>query len=765
MTDYPQIPLGGAFSRPMLKTVLFFGGGIALGWKFFADIPIWFLAIVIFSAGLSSIIKSKQLSINIVSGWILVFAVGFTYSALNQNGYYNSYLYVKANTSPEVIFSGTVVSQEKEELNRLIKLKWLINGGDTVSVRTKVWLRGRMIDSLSYGDIIVGRGILKPIPEKINSGGFDFGGYSRKVGAAASILCSNVFVTGSGGNRAISELIVPFREYTKRQSETYIGGYEAGIFDGLVLGMRGEFDSEFKDALRYSGLWHLAALSGMHLVIFAGIVGLLLGVFNVPIKFRGGIIIVLIWAFTFTAVARSPLIRASIVLTAALFSPYLRRYYDKWNLLAFSALVILIFNPAELFSAGYQLSFSAFSFILAGMESWNILFDAKIVKIIRFPFIRKIFTGLIISCFASAGTAPIIAYHFGGIGLASIPAGVVGIPLSGIIIGIAPLFYLFSWISPTAGVIFGNGLLGLLFIFEKLIIFSSQMGLYISTPNLSIFETLVITAVLLLMIFRRRWWLILGLVASAVLVWRGVFTDDEVRAAFLDVGQGNSAVVELPGGIDIVVDTGPGQSVEKVVLPYLRKQGISEIDYLIITHNDIDHNAGTDYLINNFKVDNLIISSSIGKLEFAGNIDTVRAGDYIDTGGGLLMFFNPMDTMTEDNEKSLAFKLIFKNSSIFFTGDIPLVTEKNIARYDDLLDADVLSVSHHGSKYSSSEGFLRLVTPDVSVISCGRNNKYNHPAPETLRRLEECGSSTERTDLDGSILIEFDRFGRRKIIK
>ena len=131
--------------------------------------------------------------------------------------------------------------------------------------------------------------------------------------------------------------------------------------------------------------------------------------------------------------------------------------------------------------------------------------------------------------------------------------------------------------------------------------------------------------------------------------------------------------------------------------------------------------------------------------------------------GLLLTFFNPTNSMDDDNDESLVFEVNYKNRSILFPGDISRRKEYELLLFGELLKSDILQVPHHGSRYSSSLEFLNAVDPEYAVISCGKDNFYGHPAIETLIRLSETGSQIERTDQSGAVIFELSENKIRKI--
>ncbi len=242
--------------------------------------------------------------------------------------------------------------------------------------------------------------------------------------------------------------------------------------------------------------------------------------------------------------------------------------------------------------------------------------------------------------------------------------------------------------------------------------------------------------------------------------------------AVMDVGQGLCVVVLAPDGTSMVVDAGrSGERVEDVVVPYLREHGVTEIDYLVVTHPDQDHIGGMPRLLDSMPVRNFVdpaiptTNQTYGHtlervLEYDVNPILARAGDSLDLGPGVTAdILWPREPFLLDegepatNDNSTVIQLTMGNVSFLITGDIERAAEEIIvgSTTNDDLQSDVLVVSHHGSNTSSTAEFLDTVSPSVAVIPVGLDNQYGHPHDEVMQRLRFRGITVHRTDLDGTV--------------
>jgi len=243
-----------------------------------------------------------------------------------------------------------------------------------------------------------------------------------------------------------------------------------------------------------------------------------------------------------------------------------------------------------------------------------------------------------------------------------------------------------------------------------------------------------------------------------------------LQVSFLDIGQGDAALIESPTGNTFLIDGGPDKSILNAlgrVLPFYDKT----IDVVLATHPDADHIGGIPEVMKNYSVKEFVYNgatSSTGIFRELENeitdkkikTEIVRTGEVFDLGGGALLKILYPDTDpkgTDTNEYSIVAELYYGNSTFMFTGDAPTDVLNYLAKTDGgKLRSDVLKVAHHGSRNSLSPAFLSAVNPEYSVISAGKNNKYGHPHKEILDFLESIKSQILITFNLGDIVFVSD---------
>ena len=243
----------------------------------------------------------------------------------------------------------------------------------------------------------------------------------------------------------------------------------------------------------------------------------------------------------------------------------------------------------------------------------------------------------------------------------------------------------------------------------------------------------------------------------------------KVEVNFYDIGQGDGIMVEAGNDIQVVIDGGQSDKmVEKIGkdLPFYDRQ----IELMIMTHPDKDHLGGLVDVLKYYQVEQVLITGiecdtavcqEFNKIIKEKNIPVkiAQAGQIINLGEGTYLgIFSPRENLSgrkfkDDNDTSIVAKLISNGRSALFTGDIGFKVENELMEGNTNLDSDILKVSHHGSKYATSSKFLEATSPQIAVISVGKNS-YGHPAEELLSRINDYGAAIKRTDLDGDVKME-----------
>lgn len=241
--------------------------------------------------------------------------------------------------------------------------------------------------------------------------------------------------------------------------------------------------------------------------------------------------------------------------------------------------------------------------------------------------------------------------------------------------------------------------------------------------------------------------------------------DGKLKIHFIDVGQGDSIFVELPNGKTMLIDAGPSAS---VAANYVKAKGYGRIDYIVATHPDADHITGMPDVLNNFAVGTFYMPEKEHTTKiFDEMLNAVASngcsaqyavfGKKIEDTNDLKVYFvSPVKSYSDNNACSAVVKIEYKEVSALFTGDADYTAESDMLASGADLNADILKVGHHGSKTSTSDAFLKAVSPKDAIISVGAGNKYSHPTNEVLSALGSANINVYRTDEVGTIVVESD---------
>ena len=531
-------------------------------------------------------------------------------------------------------------------------------------------------------------------------------------------------------------------------------------------------------AMQETGLAHIFAVSGLHCAFLVTLLSLL-----IPPTHRRTLCAVAsaVLVFYMLLTGLSPSVaRACVMQLFLLSAPLFRRGSDPLTSLAAALTVILLVNPYAVGSVSLQLSFAA----TLGM----VLLSGRLYKSFtgwyrgRNRAVRVALSFLAANLAATLGalvfTAPLTAYYFNILSLVAPLAGLLAVPAAGYAFMSAFVSALLSLVWTPLGHL--AGYVPLLLV--KYILWAAH--LLLAVPYHAVYFTNVYLRVWLLYVYaaflgcavtpdgKRKYALAsaLTVLALAACLWLnsrwqqyGAF-----RAAVLDVGQGESVAL-CSGSEAALVDCGSSNSyvdAGSVAADALQSAGIRRLSAMIVTHYHADHTNGLTEVLTRLPVDTLYLPDIEDEYGVRDRLVSLAAHQGADVvfvteparialGEAVLTVYPPLLTTGDLNEQGLTALATAGDFDLLITGDMAGQTEQLLAQTYPLPDVEVLVVSHHGSRYSSDESFLRAITPDNAVISVG-DNRYGHPAEETLRRLQAVGATVWRTDQQGSIRIIID---------
>ncbi len=674
-----------------------------------------------------------------------------------------------------------------------------------VSGAVRVTIR-EPVAGLRSGDRVACLAKLKEIHNFNNPGGFNYRRYLafRGIYASASVSRESFVIRLHPGKtyrlghaidhsrRAVSSLI------DKATPED--PGEAKGIIKALLIGDRSEVSREIRDVFNRIGTAHLLAISGLHIGIvatlafmgFRFVLARSQRVLLAAWPAKGAALLSLFPVLFYGLLAgMSPATqRAVIMVMVFLMALLFERERDTINTLALAALVILVISPTALFEISFQLSFTAVFAILYMLKHLPF-----VVKLRRGPstVYKRPVLFLFVSAAAILGTLPITLYYFNQTSLIGILTNCVMVPLIGfLVVPLGLLAVLFLPVAPTVALWIMKGATTILEGCLGLAVFFSKWpfaAVRTVTPTL-IEIGLYYALAWVLFNFRQTRWarpLLIGL-AIVALADVGYWVNErygrsELRMTVIDVGQGSSALMELPGGPCILVDGGGFYDNRFdvgawVVGPFLWKRKIATVEILVLSHPNSDHLNGLLFIARHFNVREVWMNQEyVPNKQYQDFLDIISEKDIRIVGLEELLtpktingvrfqvLYPPEDFLerkTKDswrtlNNNSLVLKVLFDKVSFLLTGDMEAEAEKELTSLArTTLKSNVLLVPHHGSRGSSTPEFLKCVDPDMGVISSGWKNIFGFPHQKTLKRYQDRGCQVFRTDRQGAIAITTD---------
>jgi competence protein ComEC len=536
------------------------------------------------------------------------------------------------------------------------------------------------------------------------------------------------------------------------------------------------FDEDLKNAFNTTGLAHILSISGTHfgllsVVMFTLFLFLIrrlpynafqrLTLYLSPQQVAAMICFPLMVLYLGISGGSVPAVRSFVMISLFLFGLLMDRKGFWLNTVLLAAFVLVLWDPEVIMTLTFQLSFIAVFFIGFSVERKG-EDDEKIAETKKDNALAGFMkSSLRLTLAATIGTALLVAYHFHYFSFISPLSNLVAAPLIGFVV--VPL----ALISSFAYLLTGY------YIFGPLVGLATDLSLWLvrMMAKIPFADARIHSFPLALVVFfyvgffcylawgRKKRLLLLPFLPFLLYVMMSLFSSKELSVTFLDVGQGDSAVVELPDGKVLVVDTGRGGYEAANFLKYL---GRRTVDALVITHSHPDHTGGLDYILKQFSVKEIWDN---GRMEYPDELvlpmkhRSLERGDVIEKEKYSLTVLHPYpefytlegNEFVEENNSSLVLRVAGRRHAFLFVGDVEEEAEENLLHLGKRLKSDLIKVPHHGGRSSADEGFLSQVSPTIAVISAGRDNSFGHPSRDMLDALS--GRRIFRTDQDGAVKI------------
>ena len=613
----------------------------------------------------------------------------------------------------------------------------------------------------------------QPVAPRGPETGFDERAWLARQGIHVVLRGDDARLVGRrGGIGGVADRLHAHVEQTLARGTT---GERRAVLTGIVLGEDDGITRSLRDDFRASGLTHLLAVSGQNVAITAVGVVWLARIAGIGRLVGEGLAILVVLAYALAVGWQPSVVRAAVAGTLASLGWITARPRDRWHAMAVGALVLLAWTPSVALDAGFQLSFAAVAAIFVVVPRVAGVPDA-------YPIPRGLWDVLVVAVACGLVTAPIVWLHFGAVALWTVPANVVAEPAMPPLIALSLTAAAIEPVLPDAAAALAwlaGGCAAWIALVARIVSGWPSAQIHSPVALAAILAFAAAAAVVRRLPRYRRRTAVVGLVSLALATAAGAWAlrpapswapPQGLRVTFLDVGQGDSALLEAPGGA-VLVDEGPP---EADVAGQLREMGIRSLTAIVLTHPQRDHIGGAAEVLDRLRV---------GEVEDPGieapsadhdaaiaaarrrhvPVEVVHQGDTFRIGRLLLRILWPDEPglPSEDpNQHAVVAHASFGATDVLLTAD----AESDVTGRLRIPPVEVLKVAHHGSEDQGLPDLLRTLRPRIAVISVGEGNDYGHPRPETLAALHAFpGLETLRTDVNGRIVVESD--GRTIIVR
>ena len=636
------------------------------------------------------------------------------------------------------------------------------------------------------GDTLEGYATLRASRPATNPGGFEARRWAAGAGlegflrwSAPESLVSRKGKQGLGERIRRGTITTVARVLSERLEPA-----SAGLWTATLLARNDAMPSSALEAFRQSGLFHMLSVSGFHMAVLGGGLVVSFGLLRLPKRPAWIAAAFVVLAYAWLLRFPPPVSRSSLAFLALALAMATGRRPHAGNALGLAGAALLVLDPNAPFQMGAQLTFLATAALLWGTPALVAMLP---LRWRRGRLHDWFFAPLAASLAATLATAPVLAWHVGAVPWIGIPAGLVSALSFSVGFLCALGVVCLGWLPVWASWGFAGAAEGAARIVYEVALRAGQWdpGVFVTgRPHAAVVAGCLVLLPVFACTVRRnlagRAWVVL-VASSLALAWFATHPQPRaLRLVFLDVGQGSATLASWPSGRHWLVDAGAVSLREggpdagrDAIFPAMRVLGIRRFDAVVVTHADLDHYGGLGWLSHRIPSSRLLVAADTGtppapifdslarSLAARGwRFDSLRAGQILTYGDGARceVVAPAFGRAVERNQASLALRFRHDTAAALVAGDADSVSESFQMASGIPLRSQVLLAGHHGSKHSSSLAWLRLVEPDHAILSYGRTNRYGHPNPEVLARLDSVGAKIWRTP-EGAVTVALSGAG------
>ena len=589
----------------------------------------------------------------------------------------------------------------------------------------------------------------------------------------------------------VREVVEIWKTEMMNRCEKIYQDEEAGILEAMLFGEKSELSGDIKELYQAAGISHVLVISGLHISLLALAVAGILRRLGFPMPVWVMLSVGVLAGYGILIGQPTTAVRALLMFFVLQGARLLGRSYDLLSALAFAGILMLLDNPDLILDGGCRLSFCA----VIGV-GWYVSEKNKIFRSIGEKEKRKnrgkggkgssagaILENIRAGWYLWLFTLPVMLDTFYQVSVVGILWNLVAIPLLPVIIASGGLGVVLAGWNIFLGSLAGSPAYGMLQLYQEIGNISEKLPVGMWTPgqpSKPVIAGYYLVIFLLVLVEKqlikreKRWKIFPGMELCSMLLLLLLMAhpwQQREKITFLDVGQGDASLLQS-GGQTLLLDGGSTSQKNVgtyVILPYIKQQGISCLEAVVLTHTDQDHINGVTEVLEEGKkgwltVKNLMYpywmegteqGKQLKKLaeEAGASCRKIRAGDRLTIGKAeaVVLYPKEQEKIAEPNAGSLVLFWKWEGVRAMFTGDLPEEKERELLQ--NLPACEILQVGHHGSATSTCREFLEQVQPSLAVISCAMKNRYGHPSPDTVERLKKTGCEIRYTMRSGAITI------------
>lgn len=589
----------------------------------------------------------------------------------------------------------------------------------------------------------------------------------------------------------VREVVEIWKTEMMNRCEKIYPDEEAGILEAMLFGEKSELSGDIKELYQAAGISHVLVISGLHISLLALAVAGILRRLGFPMPVWVILSVGVLAGYGILIGQPTTAVRALLMFFVLQGARLLGRSYDLLSALAFAGILMLLDNPDLILDGGCRLSFCA----VIGV-GWYVSEKNKIFRSIGEKEKRKnrgkggkgssagaILENIRAGWYLWLFTLPVMLDTFYQVSVVGLLWNLVAIPLLPVIIASGGLGVVLAGWNIFLGSLAGSPAYGMLQLYQEIGNISEKLPVGMWTPgqpSKPVIAGYYLVIFLLVLVEKqlikreKRWKIFQGMELCSMLLLLLLMAhpwQQREKITFLDVGQGDASLLQS-GGQTLLLDGGSTSQKNVgtyVILPYIKQQGISCLEAIVLTHTDQDHINGVTEVLEEGKkgwltVKNLMYpywmegteqGKQLKKLaeEAGASCRKIRAGDRLTIGKAeaVVLYPKEQEKIAEPNAGSLVLFWKWEGVRAMFTGDLPEEKERELLQ--NLPACEILQVGHHGSATSTCREFLEQVQPSLAVISCAMKNRYGHPSPDTVDRLKKTGCEIRYTMKSGAITI------------